>query len=217
MNQEDIRASFIRQRRNLMAISIVNLFVTLSGIKLNKLNLLGSDFDISRPQIITISLWIAFAYWLIRYFQLLHDSGNLDIQLKYASTVYWPTANLATPILHQTVQKSIAEESGQLSSEITLQNMSWKIPPSILNPFSKRVLSCSVNYQIKFQDGTTRSRSLTTEIEISPQTKFFLTTWADGAWQVALKTSLVTEYVLPPILAVVVLVICVVQRYFTIW
>lgn len=82
MNPADvnpIREGFIRQRRNLMIISLVLLFAETAELTINKLNIFGNELLIAHPATITTALWIAYFYWLWRYSTYLHDLGDTQL------------------------------------------------------------------------------------------------------------------------------------------
>lgn len=73
---EDIRGGFIRQRRNLIVISLVTLFAQYADVTLSQLNVFGNVITIGHPIAIRAVLWIAWFYWLVRYFVYYHDVGD---------------------------------------------------------------------------------------------------------------------------------------------
>src|SRR3989344_6953987 len=86
MNPADvnpIREGFIRQRRNLMIISLVLLFAESAELTISKLNIFGNELLIVHPATITTALMIAYLYWLWRYSQFLHDLGELHLVSSY--------------------------------------------------------------------------------------------------------------------------------------
>lgn len=82
---EYMRDGFVRQRRNLMMVSAALLLVESAGVKFSELNLLGNKFLIENPGVINIGLWIAFLYWLYRYYVYFHDIGEKGFVSKYRS------------------------------------------------------------------------------------------------------------------------------------
>lgn len=60
---------FIRQRRNLMIVSLVLLFSEATELKVEKISAFGNELLIGHPQAVTSALWIAALYWLLRYYQ----------------------------------------------------------------------------------------------------------------------------------------------------
>lgn len=75
-DSDSIRNGFIRQRRNLIVISLVLLFAETSELSINKLNVFGNELLIRNPVIVTAALWIAYIYWLWRYYVYFHDLGD---------------------------------------------------------------------------------------------------------------------------------------------
>jgi|GEM_PF-2870416 len=65
----DESSGFVRQRRNLMVSSLVLLFSEFTQLKVEKISAFGNELLIGKPQAVTIALWAATFYWLIRYYQ----------------------------------------------------------------------------------------------------------------------------------------------------
>lgn len=88
MTEEDsdlIRNGFIRQRRNLIVISLVLLFAETSELSINKLNVFGNELLIRSPFIVTVALWITYFYWLWRYYVYFHDLGDKGFGNKFGT------------------------------------------------------------------------------------------------------------------------------------
>jgi len=60
---------FVRQRRNLMIVSLVLLFSEATDLKVEKISAFGTELLVGQPQAVTMALWIAAIYWLIRFYQ----------------------------------------------------------------------------------------------------------------------------------------------------
>ena len=75
---ENIETGFIRQRRNLLAATVVLLAFNVAGIKFSQINLLGNVADISNPQVIIKILWILTCYFYIRYLYYLKRVGGIS-------------------------------------------------------------------------------------------------------------------------------------------
>lgn len=71
-----VREGFIRQRRNLIVSSLVLLFAETSELSINKLSVFGNELAITKPTTVVIALWIAYGYWLYRYYVYFHDIGG---------------------------------------------------------------------------------------------------------------------------------------------
>jgi len=76
VKEDWIRTGFIRQRRNLIVVSLTLLFVEVSGLSVRTLNVFGNQLAIQNPDIVTWALWVAYVYWLWRYYGYFHDLGD---------------------------------------------------------------------------------------------------------------------------------------------
>ncbi len=81
LDASEIREGFIRQRRNLILISILLIFAQFSGgLLLEKINVFGNTTTLTNPIELESLLWIGFCYLFIRYYQYFHYSGPLGFQ-----------------------------------------------------------------------------------------------------------------------------------------
>lgn len=62
--------SFHRQRRDLFVISAILLIVQLADVKATKLGFLGLELEVGKSAVIYGALWVLWAYWYLRYFQV---------------------------------------------------------------------------------------------------------------------------------------------------
>lgn len=201
MNDDDTHGMFIRQRRNLMGISIIVLFVTYSGLQFNKLNILGNEFTISNPRIINYSLWIAFAYWLMRYFQYMHELGGTRIYMTYEQKLL----QLTLPDGRNNVNEKISAKMGGLAYDIHFTAEQWASMPPLFNPVFKRELRFFYNTIIRM--GNQESRQTPTEemtVSLNQGARQEFAAWWRAMNYTAWRTPLVSEYILPPALAFVV-------------
>lgn len=72
----DVRESFVRQRRALIATGIVLTVYLAAGLKLDDVNVLGTTVKVTRPEWIQVGLWILWSYFLLRYYQLMRDLAD---------------------------------------------------------------------------------------------------------------------------------------------
>lgn len=70
----------LRQRRNLMAISVALLLTDFADVKVGKVSVLGSELLVGQPTVLMAFAWIAWAYFLVRFHQYLIDTGDLGIK-----------------------------------------------------------------------------------------------------------------------------------------
>lgn len=66
---EEQQDGFVRQRRNLMVASLVLLFSEVTELKVEKISAFGTELLVGKAQAVTLALWVAAVYWLIRFYQ----------------------------------------------------------------------------------------------------------------------------------------------------
>ena len=79
------KTDFIRQRRNLIVISLILLGVEAFGLEIKRINALGNEILIQNPGMVNVALWLAWAYWFIRYYQYFHDLQDRGFKTAYAA------------------------------------------------------------------------------------------------------------------------------------
>lgn len=77
---DDLSQGFIRQRRNLLAITIVMALIETVDLNFTQINILGNKSEIGRPELVGYWLWLFFIYFVWRYFSyfLQIDRGFLS-------------------------------------------------------------------------------------------------------------------------------------------
>lgn len=65
----------LRQRRNLIIVCILLWLLKYGEINFTKVSFIGFDLTISNPDALILTLWIAFIYFLWRYFQYFFGDG----------------------------------------------------------------------------------------------------------------------------------------------
>lgn len=65
----------LRQRRNLFICCILLWAMKFGGISLTKISLAGFELSFKNPDVITLSIWLAFAYFFYRYYQYFIADG----------------------------------------------------------------------------------------------------------------------------------------------
>lgn len=83
MEKEQIAQGFIRQRRNLLIISLVLTFAQAANLTLTKLNLFGNEVNIGSPFAIFYALWVGWLYWLWRFYTYSNSIGEKQILTVY--------------------------------------------------------------------------------------------------------------------------------------
>ncbi len=73
-------SGFVRQRRNLMIISLVLLFSEVAQLKVTKLSAFGNELLVGEPNAVATAMWLAGIYWLVRYYQYSRPIFRTSIQ-----------------------------------------------------------------------------------------------------------------------------------------
>lgn len=74
---------FIRQRRNIIVVSLLLLFAELVTLTLPEIDLLGSRATLDHPVAVAPALWIAWAYLLLRYWQAFREFRGNNFRTAY--------------------------------------------------------------------------------------------------------------------------------------
>jgi len=85
---KDIRESFVRQRRSLIAVSLVLLFYLTSGLQIKSVNVFGTDLVITSPLKIAIVMWVCWIYFLLRYYQYFRDTPDKGFAIAYGARMH---------------------------------------------------------------------------------------------------------------------------------
>jgi len=86
----DISDGLLRQRRNLMVISMLMPLFFLSGASIEKINLLGTVISVSNPVVIKYALAALFGYFLLRYWQYYQEETFVnDMHHKMREHIYY--------------------------------------------------------------------------------------------------------------------------------
>ncbi len=79
----------LRQRRNLVAICSIVAIVELAEVSLKDLNLLGVHLNVGKPEVLLYAMWLALAYWLVRYWQYYNDHRAGEITTRLHNRIGW--------------------------------------------------------------------------------------------------------------------------------
>lgn len=82
---EALHVGLVRQRRGLLAASLALLFYESAGLVVRKISLLGNTVDVTNPSRAGIFLWVAWAYFFLRYYQFLRDLPEKGIATAYCA------------------------------------------------------------------------------------------------------------------------------------
>ena len=95
-----MNADLLRQRRNLIAISAVLLIFDFAKVTITKVSVLGTELLVGNAQVLIISAWILWAYFLLRYYQYWRVEPDQHIRdtFKQQLDKYARSYSRATPI-----------------------------------------------------------------------------------------------------------------------
>jgi len=75
--------SFVRQRRNFIAASVVLSVYLIAGLEMTELNIFGNTFKIPNPNVVVYLLWGLFVYLFIRYYHYFNEVYNSEFSTKF--------------------------------------------------------------------------------------------------------------------------------------
>jgi len=86
-NPSEIRTGLVRQRRSLIVSSLGLLLLQTAGLKIEKVSILGNEFLVQQTQFLSVAIWVAYAYFLVRYYQYYHDLGDTGVRTIYNTRI----------------------------------------------------------------------------------------------------------------------------------
>lgn len=101
-----VRDGFVRQRRNLVGTSVAFFLYEKLGIVIDSINILGNTARITDPSSVTGLLWIAWSYFLLRYYQYFRDVPDKGFIGAYHGRVHF----LARRVAWKKFIRSVAEQ-----------------------------------------------------------------------------------------------------------
>ncbi len=73
----DMSEGLIRQRRNLISVSCILIFLKFAGVEISKLSFLGLDFsELEKPSAFYLLIWLVYFYFVLRYYQYFWQEGK---------------------------------------------------------------------------------------------------------------------------------------------
>lgn len=73
----------LRQRRNLFVVCGLFWLLKFGQVEFSKFSFAGFDVTFNRPEALYLSLWIAFSYFLYRYYQYFVRFGQAEVIQQY--------------------------------------------------------------------------------------------------------------------------------------
>lgn len=100
----------LRQRRNLMVTCILLWAMKYGGVTFTKLSLVGFDVEFKNPHALILSIWIAFAYFLYRYYQYFSVEGTANLKNTFRTALELK----CEPIISQLVKKQFPNNNDNI-------------------------------------------------------------------------------------------------------
>lgn len=179
--------AFFRQRKNLIASSLLVSFINIAGGQLKKINLLGNEIVFSNPQIIPLSLGVALAYFFIRYIQYAHDIDDKGFRQRF----YGRVAQYLEPYL---LSREFGKENSRLRTSYP-DKQQIEVRQFI-------IFNDAVPTNTAFMSFVGKKGGIVIDETIEVRRKELAVPFARAAFYVVFRTRLVTDYVLPLILAI---------------
>ena len=186
--QEDLR----RQRRNLIVMSLLLIFMKCGGMTINKKSVFGAEIVLSNVSVVYIFIWLIWGYFLIRYYQYFMQKGFAETNKVFKDMIN----KRCMPKIDELVRAShpnIANLEGEMRYCI-LEKISW----------TNRLFSGSmwVNYDPK--PGKVSQKRIEVPINISAVWKEIII----SIFRVLVNHTVATDYLLPLFLALFTVIYC---------
>ncbi len=81
--------AFFKQRRSLIASSLLVTFLNIAGGELRTLNFLGNEIEFTNSRVIRIALGAMLTYFVVRYLQYAHDVEDKGFKKRFYTRVEW--------------------------------------------------------------------------------------------------------------------------------
>jgi hypothetical protein len=202
----DIRENFRRQRRSLIAASVVLLAYVSAGVEFpSQLTVFGGTFTLRRPEWVGYTLWLLWAYLGWRYYQHYHDHPDRQrIVLRKAERFHVLVDGLASQIL----RRNMCREQKWLAA-----TFSFQVDHTVSDTAVGRLVGDTARGDLIVEvtgsaEGVAKSESGTVFVTVPfSQRPIVLSRWEliplrAQAWgHVVLRTPLFTELYLPFLLA----------------
>ncbi len=192
---DESRNIFVRQRRNLLAMSLVLLVADIQ----NDIHLGPVVLLVHAPFTIAMVLWVVWAYWLWRYYTSFHDIGEKGFLRTYRERLQILGHRICIRRIirgDRTEFEAIHVKFREMNSNGTRQLMVFNSSYARGRP-SPWHLSLNVNLGLKDSDGILALEEIGPAQNVTVEGVEFLFTAARAWAYVIFRTTLFTEYLLP--------------------
>lgn len=189
---EEIRNIFTRQRRNLMAMSLVLLVADVS----NDIHSGPVSVHVHAPFTIMMVLWLVWGYWLWRYYTSFHELGPKGFFVTHRNRLNQYVERLAAKALEHdpTLSKMLRDSLKNFDSK-----RRWYVASSSYgrNTPSPKGWSLVLNILVTDPDGMLPAESMQWHPEVTVDGFPFYVARVRAWSYVVLRTTLFSEYLLP--------------------
>lgn len=163
---------FLRQRRNLIGISVIIILFKVAEISTDKILLLGTSFDIGKPEIIPYFIWAIWFYFLLRYYQYIKSEKEFGFSDNFKKWVNHKAGK-------HTQMTEAKDSYGAAYTDFRIRNKGW-------------LKWEYANHGYDTEDGRYKER---TQMDVS----ILLVYWwsVQAFFHVMINTNQFTEYLLP--------------------
>lgn len=178
---------FIRQRRNLILCACLVLFINLTGAQLKQINFLGNSVEIRNPASMPWLLGIVLSYFFIRYLQLAHEIKDKGFKSRFLEK--------AKAYLSKYVLKREYDRDGSRLPQC------YKFREMMIADFN--MFDGSLEWNNAFMSIEPKSSGPVIDLhDLHVSNRELILPFIRSAAYILFRTSLVTEFVLPVLLAV---------------
>ncbi len=121
---------FLRQRRNLIIVCCILIFLKFSKVQISNFGILGVEFSsFNNPESIYLAIWVGWIYFVIRYYQYFSQEGLQNFKRELSKIIELKSIPLIKSMISK-VQPKIVDRN--VSYQI-LQSWNWKYSGDIDN------------------------------------------------------------------------------------
>jgi hypothetical protein len=195
--EPDIVGGFNRQRKSLLATSLVLLAFQSVDAQLRSISLFGNSIELSAPLRVVTPLWVAWVYFLIRYYQYLRDLGDKGLHAAYRNRLVNLANSLARRHAARLLPLDLAGLTQPLSIRLDITDIFVRVPQP--PPWEYEVTGAA---HIDEKPPATGGRMQVLEKErFTLPSKLLVLPHIRAVWWVIAHTRLASEYALPLIVA----------------
>lgn len=185
----DSEEAFFKQRRNLIALSLIAAFINVAAVKLDRLNILGNELQISNPKALPIALAVGLTYFVIRYLQYMHDVEDKGFKKRFLSRA---EKHLAPYLL----RRELHDQTSELARTYAKKNIEDLIVDEFLM-FHEAMPPNTASASFIPKNGG----MVVEENNLKVSNKELILPFIRAGLYVTFRTRLVTDYALPLLLS----------------